>query len=204
VCNDKATLVYIVNLESVDIHPWTSRISSPTSPDYIVIDLDPSDDDFNKVIKTAQAAKKVFDTHKIKSFVKTSGKTGLHLLLPCIDIPFGDSRKIAQHLCDNIHNIVPKITTTNVSVNSRANLLYLDPNQNDYADRMAAAYYVRAYHSPTVSIPLDWKEVNSKLNPGEFTIHNIAARLEKQGDLFKNILNEKVRSANSKILKRFL
>ncbi len=53
VCDNKATLVYIVNLESIDIHPWTSRIDSPNDPDYIVIDLDPSDDDFNKVIDTA-------------------------------------------------------------------------------------------------------------------------------------------------------
>lgn len=128
----------------------------------------------------------------------------MHLLLPCDDISFGDSRKIAAAICSEIHDVVPKITRTNVSVSSRGNLLYIDSNQNDYADKVAAAYCVRAYHFPTVSTPLDWKEVNTKLNPSEFTIKTIAKRLEKKGDLFKNILNEKIRIANSKILKQFI
>ena len=181
VCDNKVILVFIVNLESVDIHPWASRIDSPNVPDYIVIDLDPSDNDFNKVIDTALAAKKVFDTYKLKSFVKTSGETGLHLLIPCTGILIGASRKIAEHICKMIHEEVPDITTTNVSVNSRGNKLYIDLNQNDYADRVAAAYCVRAYHALTVSTPLDWKEVNSKLDPAAFTIKTIAKRLEKKG-----------------------
>ncbi len=204
VCNDKATLVYLLNLESVDIHPWTSRTETPEQPDYIVIDLDPSDDDFKKVIATAQAAKKVFDKKKLISFVKTSGKTGLHLLLPCSGINFGESRKIAEKICEAIHKEVPDITTTNVSVNSRGNLLYIDPNQNDYADRVAAPYCVRAYHLPTVSTPLHWKEVNAKLNPHDFTLETMAERLTKKGDLFKDILNAKSRKSNSIILKQFI
>jgi bifunctional non-homologous end joining protein LigD len=169
-----------------------------------VIDLDPSDNDFSKVTETAIAARTVFDKYKLKSFVKTSGKTGLHLLLPCADIVFGDSRKIAEALCIEIHQLVPAITTTNVSVSSRGKLLYIDPNQNDYADRVVSAYCVRAYHSPLVSAPLDWKEVNSKLDPGDFTIKTLSKRLEKKGDLFTNILNDKVRKTNSRILKRLL
>ena len=60
VCNNTAMFVYIINLESIDIHPWASRISSPNEPDYIVIDLDPSDDDFKKAIETARAAREFF------------------------------------------------------------------------------------------------------------------------------------------------
>ena len=203
-CDNKETLVYIVNLESVDIHPWTARIDSPDHPDYIVIDLDPSDPDFQKVIDTALAAKKIFDKYKLKSFVKTSGKTGLHLLLPCNDIAFGDSRKIAEIICSEIHDLVPEFTTTNISVNSRDNKLYIDPNQNDYADRIAAPYCVRAYHLPTVSTPLEWKEINTKLNPADFNIESIGKRLEKKGDLFEDILNSKIQRTNSKILKNLL
>ena len=65
-------------------------------PDYLVIDLDPSDNDFSKVIDTAKAAKQVFDKHKIKAFPKTSGKTGMHILIPVKDIAFGDARTIAK------------------------------------------------------------------------------------------------------------
>ncbi|MGN6265430.1 MAG: ATP-dependent DNA ligase, partial [Ginsengibacter sp.] len=204
VCNDTATLVYIVNLESIDIHPWTSRVVSPNKTDYIVIDLDPSDDDFQKVIDTALAAKEIFGKYKLKSFIKTSGKTGLHLLIPCIDIEFGDSRKIAIKICNEIHEQVPQITTTSFSTNSRGNKVYIDPSQNDYADRIAAPYCVRAYHLPTISTPLDWTEITSKLNPSAFTIKTIFNRLEGKGDLFKNILDDKIRIHNSKILNQFL
>lgn len=121
-----------------------------------------------------------------------------------MDIVFGDSRKIAEKICTEIHELVPDITTTNVSVSSRGNRLYIDPNQNDYADRVAAAYCARAWHLPTVSTPLDWKEVTSKLSPSEFTIKTIPKRLEKKGHLFKDILDKKIRISNSNILKQFL
>ena len=65
VCDNRATPVFIINQESIDIHSWTSSITSPNDHDYIVIDLDPSDDDFNKVIDMALAAKKVFDKYKL-------------------------------------------------------------------------------------------------------------------------------------------
>jgi len=204
VCNNLATLVYIINLETVDLHQWASRTASPQNPDYIVIDLDPSDNDFKKVITTALAAKKIFDKKKLKTFVKTSGKTGIHILIPSIDIPFGDSRTIAENICKDIHAEVPDITTTNVSLQSRGNLLYIDPNQNDYADRIAATYCVRAYHIPTVSTPLDWKEIDESLTPGEFTVFNITERLRRKGDLFKGIFDTKMRKKNSSILKKYL
>src|SRR5205814_1618836 len=115
VINDKATLAYAVNnLESIDIHPWNSRIQNPESPDYIAIDIDPSDDDFSKVIETVLAAKEIFAKLKLKTFIKTSGKTGMHLLIPCSGIrsgEAGEARKIALAVCQQIHDLVPAITT---------------------------------------------------------------------------------------------
>ena len=170
VCNDLASLIYIVNLECIDIHPWTSRIPSPNEPDYIAIDLDPSDNDFGKAIKTALVAKQFFDAYKLQSFVKTSGKSGMHLLLPCNGIEFGRARTIALNICTAVHKEIPSITTLETSIEKRGNKLYIDPSQNDYADRLAAAYCVRAAHHPTIATPLEWKEVNEKLNPKNFTI----------------------------------
>ena len=207
VCNDRPTLLWAVNQESIDIHPWTSRIQTPLEPDYIAIDLDPSDGDFKKVIETALAAKEIFEKYKLKSLIKTSGKSGLHLLIPCVGIKSGEAgepRKIALALCAEIHQLLPDITTLNVSRSSRGNHVYIDPNQNDYADRLAAPYCVRAYHMPTVSTPLEWKEVNDKLDPRDFTIKTIGERLEKKGDLFRDILDEKTRVTNSIHLKQFI
>ena len=99
---------------------------------------------------------------------------------------------------------VADIATTEVSIDHRGSKLFVDPSQNDYADTLASAYSVRPHKHPTVSTPLDWKEVKDKLDPGKFTMDNIPGRLEKKGDLFKNLLNEKWRAANSKILKKLL
>jgi bifunctional non-homologous end joining protein LigD len=204
VCNDLATLVWIINLNSIDLHPWGSRTISPNRPDYISIDLDPSDDDFSKVIQTALAAKKLFDEYKIKSFVKTSGKTGMHIYLPCSNIEYGNARSIAENICQAIHKSVPAITTTSTSVNSRGNLLYVDPSQNDYADRLAAPYCVRSYKLPAVSTPLDWKEVKAGLDPASFNIQTISDRLAKKRDLWAGLFDKKLAAQNGKLLTQFL
>jgi bifunctional non-homologous end joining protein LigD len=95
---------------------------------------------------------------------------------------------------------VPSVTTTNVSVNSRGSKLYLDPNQNDYADTVASAYSARPHGKPTVSTPLEWKEVNDRLSMDAFTIMNIEARLEKKGELFAGVMDKKIAAKNSRVL----
>lgn len=204
VCNDEATLQYVVNLGCIDINPWTSRISDADHPDFIIIDLDPSDDDFSKAIETAKAAKQFFDEHRLKAFCKTSGKTGIHLFLPAQGFSFPQVRTIAETICKEVEKLVPDITTTDVMIDNRGNKLYIDPNQNDYADTVASAYSVRPFHLPTVSTPLEWKEVNSRLDSHEFTINSIIKRLEKKGDLFANVLSPAIQVKNSKLLINFL
>ena len=204
VCNNEATLLYMINLGCIDINPWTSRISSPEQPDYIIIDLDPSDNDFKKAITAAQAANQFLKGASLKTFVKTSGKTGIHIYVPCRGFSFPAARTIAENICKGIHKLLPKITTTLVSVLARGNKLYLDPNQNDYADTVAAPYAARPYHIPSVSTPLEWKEVNDKLDPASFTITTIEKRIQKKGDLFAGVHDEHIAIANSKRLMRFL
>jgi bifunctional non-homologous end joining protein LigD len=204
VCNNEATLLYIINLGCIDINPWTSRITDYLNPDFIIIDLDPSDDDFKKVIATAKAAKQIFDKHKLKSFPKTSGKTGIHLYLPCEGFTFPEARDIAEKICKEIHALVPDITTTEVTISKRGNKLYIDPNQNDEADTVAAPYSVRPFHHPTVSTPLEWREINDQLDPLKFDIYNTLERIEKKGDLFTGVMDKKIAAKNSEKLKPFL
>ena len=204
VCQDEATLLYMINLGCIDINPWTSRISNYQQPDFIIVDLDPSDDDFKKVIRTALAAKKIFDELKLKAFPKTSGKTGLHLYIPCKGFDFAEARLIAERICNKIHHSVPDITTTTVTISNRGNKLYVDPGQNDEGDTVAAPYSIRPASQPTVSTPLEWKEINDTLDPKSFNIDTIFKRLDKKGDLFKTVINERIQSANSKILRSLL
>jgi bifunctional non-homologous end joining protein LigD len=214
----------MVNLECIDIHPWGSRIETFKEADYIVVDLDPTiPDSFNdeerriarregflKAVETALAAQQLFKKHKLVSFVKTSGKTSLHLYLPCKGIKYGEekqkgeARTIAENICNAIHELVSDITTTSFSQAGREDKVYVDPSQNDWADRVAVAYCCRANYQPTVSAPVEWKEVNQKLSPENFTIHNIVDRLKKKGDLWKGLFDRKISEYNTEILKNFL
>jgi bifunctional non-homologous end joining protein LigD len=203
-CNNEATLQYTIGLGAIDINPWTSRTMTPENPDFIIIDLDPSDEDFKKVIETAQAAKQLFDSEGVTAFPKTSGKTGLHLYLPCQGFSFLQARAIAETICTQVHELVPSITTTAVNINSRGDKLYLDPNQNDYTDTVAAPYSVRPTVQPTVSTPLKWKEINQNLDPADFTIHSIPGRLKTKGELFQDVLLPRYRKGNQQILSKFL
>lgn len=202
VCNNEATLLYMVNLGCIDINPWMSRTSNPEQPDFINIDLDPSDGDFKKVIETAQAAKEVLSKRSITSFVKTSGKTGLHIYIPVTGISFPEARNFSEQLGEEIQGLVPEISTTTVSINQRGKKLYIDPSQNDYADTLAAVYGVRPNHLPTVSTPLEWKEVKPGLKADAFTIETIKARIDKKGDLFADSLNPRLQSKNYKSLQK--
>jgi bifunctional non-homologous end joining protein LigD len=209
VCNNEATLLWMVNLGCVDINPWNSRTTTPENPNYISIDLDPTVKESKngypgRLLDTALAAKEYFDKNKLKAFAKTSGKTGIHFFIPCSGIDFPQARNFAELICKTIVALVPDAATFTNSINSRGDKIYVDPSQNDYADTLAAPYCVRPWHAPTVSTPLEWKEINHKLNPSLFTIDTILPRLKKKGDLFEGVLNKKIALANINNIKKLI
>jgi bifunctional non-homologous end joining protein LigD len=204
VCQDEPSLLYTVNLGCIDMNPWTARTTNPFSPDFVVIDLDPSDGDFGKAIEAAKATKLVLDKHKIKGFLKTSGKTGVHIYLPVEGFTFPEARAAATVLCREVHELLPETTTTEISVGKRGTKLYLDPNQNDQADTVAAPYSVRPHNKPTVSTPLEWRELTAKLDPAQFDIKSIFPRLKRKGDLFAAAISGKYDKQNGKRLKALL
>jgi bifunctional non-homologous end joining protein LigD len=202
VCNNLPALLWLVNLGCIDLNPFNSKTSSILEPDFIAIDLDPSDEDFKKAVKTAMAAKGYFDAHKLKTFVKTSGKTGIHIFIPCRGVTYTESRKLAEYICYEIHKLVPAFTTLEISVDRRGNKLFIDFSQNDEADTLACAYSVRPWKQPAVSTPLDWDELTETLKPTAFTIETIPVRLLEKGDLWADLMDEKIAARNSKILKK--
>ena len=214
VCNDIATLIYILNLGAIDLHPWSAGIKNSEEPDYIVIDLDPDDTNekdktantknFKNVIKVSIAAKKYFDEKGLVSFVKLSGKTGMHLLLPCNGIEYEEAKIIAQNICDEIHDRTLKISTRNTSTHSRGGKVYIDASQNHYGDRLVAPYCIRAYKQPYISAPLLWEEVNSKLDRHSFRMETMKDRLQQVGDPFGKLFDQKIQKENTKGLKQFL
>jgi bifunctional non-homologous end joining protein LigD len=116
-----------------------------------------------------------------------------------IDYPTG--RAITEHICAAVHDLAPGASTTENTISRRGDLVYIDPSQNDYADTLAAPYAVRPFHIPTVSTPLEWKEINRRLDPHAFTIGSVLARLKKKGDLFAGVLDKKIADSNMKVLR---
>jgi bifunctional non-homologous end joining protein LigD len=216
VCNNLETLIYMVDLGCVDINPWASRTDHVKSPDYISIDLDPTipdklagkqhlrkeDEGFAKAIEVAVAAKKIFDKYKLKTFIKTSGQTGLHIFIPCSGFVYKEPRNLAFKLAEKIQASVPKISTTQGSKNLRADKVYIDTTLNDYADTLAAAYCIRPYHEPLVSTPLDWPEINKNLDRYAFTMDNIQSRVTRNGDLWSKLFDQKIVTANNEALSK--
>lgn len=214
VCNNLETLIYLIDLGCIDVNTWSSRTTNIEQPDYLWLDLDPTTDPglkgkalhdaefdgFEKAIQVARAAHKIISKRKLTSFIKTSGKTGLHIYIPCSNITFSEARAKAYKLADEIYKVVPNISTREESISLRADKVYIDAGQNDYADTLAAPYSIRPYHLPLVSTPLEWKEVKKGLNRYSFTMDTIQKRLEKKGDLWKKLNDEKIILANNNSL----
>lgn len=209
VCNNESTLLWMVNLGCIDINPWTSRSATPGQPDYIVIDLDPtvkshSHSHLDKLLDTALAAKAWCDKLKIKAFAKTSGQTGMHFYIPVAGITHPQGRTLAEHICAEIHCLAPGSSTIENTIAHRGDKVYIDPSQNDYADTLATPYSIRPFQIPTVSTPLEWKEINHRLDPFKFSIDTILPRLKKKGDLFAPVLDKKIAFTNMKVLSKRL
>lgn len=193
ICNDKATLVYMANLGCIEINPWCSTIKFLDKPDYLVIDLDPEDISFDKVIETARAVKEVLDKAKCEGYCKTSGATGLHIYVPLNHkYDYEIAREFAKVIASHVHDMIPGFTSMERSPKNRQKKVYLDYLQNSRGQTLAAPYSLRPKPGATVSAPLEWKELKTKFTPQDFTIKTIQKRLKKKGDLFKGVLGKGV------------
>jgi len=191
-CENKASLIYMANLGCIEINPWNSRIQKIEYPDYIVIDLDPSDGNtFEQVIQTALVVKKIMDKAGAEAYCKTSGATGLHIYVPLgAKYTYEQGKNFAHIIAQLAHNELPEFTSLVRNLKERKKNIYIDYLQNRGGQTLAAAYSARPKPGATVSTPLEWSEVKKGLHPSKFTIKNIFKRLEKKGDLFKGVLGK--------------
>lgn len=192
VCENEATLLYMVNLGCIEINPWNSTVRHSDKPDYLIIDLDPGDKNtFADVVQVALEVKKVFDALETDCYCKTSGATGLHIYVPLhAKYKYAEVRDAAGKIAHAVHARIPKLSSVERDPAKRKDLVYVDFLQNSRGQTLASAYSVRPRMGATVSAPLDWKEVNKKLSPARFTMRNMPARIDKLGDLWKPVLGK--------------
>lgn len=188
-CQDEASLIYMINLGCIDLNPWNSTLKHLDRPDYLVIDLDPEGVSFKEVVKVALTSRDVLESLNIESYPKTSGATGIHIYIPMgAKYDYDQVRTFAQLLCTQIHAKIPELTSMVRSPKERQGKVYLDYLQNARGQTLASVYSVRPRSGATISTPLKWSEVTEKLHPSLFTMENIPNRIDKVGDLFKEVL----------------
>jgi len=193
VCNGFNSLLYIVNLGCIDIHPWNSRISNLHYPDFAVLDLDPVDVEFDVVIEVARTVKLVLDSSRITGFCKTSGSRGMHIYIPLgAEYTFEQALEFIKLIAKAVNLLIPQITSLERHPQKRQKKVYLDCYQNKFGATVAAPYCVRPKKGAPVSTPLKWEELFSKFVPQDFNIKNIFSRLDKIGDIWKGVLGDPV------------
>ena len=193
ICNDRATLIYLANLASIDQNPWMSRVGSLDNPDFALIDLDPTEGcPYNQIVEAAQLVKKTLDSIGLTGYPKTTGGDGMHIYIPLEPIyTFEQVRSFAELLSILVINQKPELFTTPRAVSSRKKAkVYFDYLQISSAKTIAAPYVLRAHPGAPVSTPLDWSEVKAGLEPGQFNIHNAMDRFQRTGDLFEGVLKK--------------
>ena len=188
VCKNEASLIYLANLGCIEMNPWHSTTIKPDHPDYCLIDLDPHEIGFDKVIETAIAVKKVLDELKIPAWAKTSGSSGIHICIPLgAKYSYDQSKQLAELLANLVHHEIPSITSVERSPSKRKRKVYLDFLQNSKGQTVACVYSVRPKPGATVSTPIFWEELKKGLSPANFTIKNLFERLKTEGDIFKPV-----------------
>ncbi|HVM34673.1 MAG TPA: non-homologous end-joining DNA ligase [Actinomycetota bacterium] len=188
---DVASLLFVVNLGCIELHPWLARGPRQARPTYAVFDLDPFPPaGWSEVRHVAKLVKLVLDRLDLPSYPKTSGGSGAQLFIPLDEnYGFGEVRRVVQAICRLVHEADPETTTLEWEVSRRAGKVFLDANMNRRAASFASVYSVRAGWEAPVSVPFAWEEIGN-IDPGAFTLATALRRIEAYGDLFAPTLKD--------------
>jgi bifunctional non-homologous end joining protein LigD len=181
VCDDVDTLLYLANLGTIPLHVWASRVQSKDRPDWSIVDLDPKGAPFTDVVILARAVHELCEEIELPCFLKTSGATGLHALIPLGGrCNFQESRSLAEIIARVVEKEHPKISTTVRTLSDRGGKVYLDYLQNGQGQTIAAPFSARPVEAASVSMPLLWKESTARLDPKRFNLETGPARMRRQ------------------------
>jgi bifunctional non-homologous end joining protein LigD len=203
VVDNVETLLYLANLAALTLHVTASHAppndqhvseaeiaSSLSQPDYVVLDLDPGEKTKHAdLIQVAHAVRALADALEMQSYVKTSGKRGIHIIIPIRRGHTHDEAvRFAEHVAKAVAKVLPKIATVERMKDKRDGKLYVDFGQNGRGRTIVAPYTLRAIDGAPVSMPISWDEVDAALDPRAFNLRNAVTRAEKLGDLLAPIL----------------
>jgi len=183
------SLVYLANMGAIPIHAWHSRITDLEHPDWCVLDLDPKDAPFAHVLAVAKAIKELLDEIELPGFLKTSGASGLHILLPLArQLTHAQSRTLGELLARVVSTRRDDISTITRVVRQRDSKVYIDYLQNGHGQLLVAPLSARAEVAASVSMPVKWSELTGRLKNSNYHLKNAVARLKRAGDSMAPLL----------------
>jgi bifunctional non-homologous end joining protein LigD len=189
---DMEALLWLANQSALTLHMWSSHAPKLDQPDWVLFDLDPGKGTWADLITVATALHEKLEALGLESFPKTSGKRGLHVLVPLrAGYSHEQATRFAAELANQLAAALSDISTTERSINKRHGRLYIDAGQNGRGKTVVAPYSLRAVDGAPFSAPLKWSEVTRRLNPSRFNLKTLRKRLDTVGDLFAEVLKTK-------------
>jgi bifunctional non-homologous end joining protein LigD len=195
VADSLETLQWLANLAALTIHQWASHVPPDVQdtkhaivalghPDYSILDLDPGEGPWSHLVEVAKAVRALLDAIHMPSAVKTSGKRGVHIVVPVVGATHEEATAFAEKLAGAVAKVLPKISTVERMKAKREGKLYVDYLQNGEGKTIVAPYTLRALDGAPVSTPVEWDEVTDDLDPRGFTMQAVLDRVRERGDLF--------------------
>jgi bifunctional non-homologous end joining protein LigD len=194
--NDLETLIWAENLASIELHVPLARAHSPETPDSMVFDLDPGDQaSLLECARVALVLRDLLSRMGLASYVKTSGKKGLHVYVPLNrkETTFEDTKTFSKAVAGIMQKHYPDLVTARMAKKERNAKVFINWSQNDASKTMVCVYSLRAREKPIVSFPLEWRELEKAAGPGDLerfqvTHSEALSRAERKGDLFREVL----------------
>jgi bifunctional non-homologous end joining protein LigD len=180
------TLRWMAQYSALTVHMWHSKLPDLDEPSWVLFDLDPGEGHgIEQALAVAHPLKEILDQQGLESIPKTSGKRGIHVFVP-LDPghTFEQTQAFALKVGDDLSYAMPEEVTLERAIAKREGRLYFDVMQNAKAKMVVAPYSLRALPGAPVSAPLEWDEVKEGLNPLDYNLRNMPARLKSKGDLF--------------------
>jgi bifunctional non-homologous end joining protein LigD len=183
ICNDRETLLYVINSGCIPVHVWSARLHSLERPDWAILDLDPKGAPFAHVVTLAQHIHRLLTRLAVPHWAKTSGQDGLHVLIPlAAALTHAEARAFAEVVARVVATQRADIATVARPLSDRGGKVYVDFLQNGFGKTIVAPFSVRPRRGAPVSTPLAWREVTARLDPAAFTLRTILRRLRRTKD----------------------
>lgn len=182
---DRAAWIYLVNLGYISAHPWSATVDAIDRPDQLLFDLDPTEIAFREVRNAAMLVRDLLVTFRIRSWVKTSGGGGLHVMVPVRPVhSFDQVLSAAEIIMRMARQREPSLFTLDMRRARRRGRILIDVHRNHRGATLVSPYSVREYPGAAVSTPLEWSELERGIYPDDFNMKNLRDRLHDKGDVF--------------------